>query len=232
MACGPHRRDRRIARLRSRPTGRVRELGNRASEGRDALVLTDMFGATPANIAGRLATRRMWCVPRRQFADAGACGLLSRHAARYAGRQGARGRDQGVCMQWGPPRPPPVACAVAVSECLPVLPPETAPGDCLPALPPDADLTPKDRLGRFVSTPDVADVFQKALQLASSFILHNHTYPRFGGSHANRKKTTIVNKLGCTRARVGQVDATRELPGGKLHELHRLLYQCQEHHGA
>ncbi len=68
----------------------------RLKEENGALVLTDMFGATPANIAARLASVpnvRVLCW--RQSADAGARGLLSHDAARHAGRQSARRGDQG-----------------------------------------------------------------------------------------------------------------------------------------
>jgi PTS system ascorbate-specific IIA component len=102
-----------------------------------------MFGATPANIAGRLAT-----VPNVRVLCGVNLPMLVRAVCYRATPldtlvdKALAGATKGV-HAIGPATPPPVACAVAASECLPVLPPETAPGDCLPALPPDADLTQK-----------------------------------------------------------------------------------------
>jgi PTS system ascorbate-specific IIA component len=113
----------------------------RLKEENGALVLTDMFGATPANIAGRLATLpnvRVLCGVNLPMLVRAVCyratpldTLVDKALA---------GATKGV-HAIGPATP--VACAAAASECLPGLPADAAPGDCLPALPPDADLTQK-----------------------------------------------------------------------------------------
>jgi mannose PTS system EIIA component len=115
----------------------------RLKEDNGALVLTDMFGATPANIAGRLATLpnvRVLCGVNLPMLVRAVCyratpldTLVDKALA---------GATKGV-HAIGPATPAPVACAAALSECLPALPAEAAAGDCLPALPPDADLKQK-----------------------------------------------------------------------------------------
>ena len=115
----------------------------RLKEENGALVLTDMFGATPANIAGRLAT-----VPNVRVLCGVNLPMLVRAVCYRATPletlvdKALAGATKGV-HAIGPATPAPVACAVASSDCLSTLPPDAAPGDCLPALPPGADLTQK-----------------------------------------------------------------------------------------
>ncbi|WP_345812734.1 PTS mannose transporter subunit IIA [Paraburkholderia sp. PREW-6R] len=116
---------------------------DRLKEENGALVLTDMFGATPANIAGRLASApdvRVLCGVNLPMLVRAVCyratpldTLVDKALA---------GATKGV-HAIGPATPPPVAPPAASGDCLPALPPDAAPGDCLPALPEDADLTQK-----------------------------------------------------------------------------------------
>jgi PTS system ascorbate-specific IIA component len=69
----------------------------RAGEEPEALILTDVFGATPCNIAQRLADGVQVKVGRRrQRADALALALLQRRHAGCGGRRARRGATQGV----------------------------------------------------------------------------------------------------------------------------------------
>lgn len=115
----------------------------RLKEENGTLVLTDMFGATPANIAGRLAA-----VPNVRVLCGVNLPMLVRAVCYRATPldtlvdKALAGATKGV-HAIGPAAPAPVTSAAAVGECAPALPPDAAPGDCLPALPPDADLTQK-----------------------------------------------------------------------------------------
>jgi PTS system ascorbate-specific IIA component len=115
----------------------------RLKEENGALVLTDMFGATPANIAGRLATMpnvRVLCGVNLPMLVRAVCyratpldTLVDKALA---------GATKGV-HAIGPATPAPVASTAACGDCLPALPPEAAADTCVPALPEDADLTQK-----------------------------------------------------------------------------------------
>jgi PTS system ascorbate-specific IIA component len=115
----------------------------RLKEENGALVLTDMFGATPANIAGRLAS-----VPNVRVLCGVNLPMLVRAVCYRATPldtlvdKALAGATKGV-HAIGPATPAPAACAAAASECLSALPADAAPGDCLPALPAGADLTQK-----------------------------------------------------------------------------------------
>ncbi|HEY2607196.1 MAG TPA: PTS mannose transporter subunit IIA [Paraburkholderia sp.] len=115
----------------------------RLKEENGALVLTDMFGATPANIAGRLAT-----VPNVRVLCGVNLPMLVRAVCYRATPldtlvdKALAGATKGV-HAIGPATPAPDTSAPASCDCSPALPPDAAPGDCLPALPPDADLTQK-----------------------------------------------------------------------------------------
>ncbi|KAA1015007.1 PTS mannose transporter subunit IIA [Paraburkholderia panacisoli] len=112
----------------------------RLKEENGALVLTDMFGATPANIAGRLAT-----VPNVRVLCGVNLPMLVRAVCYRATPldtlvdKALTGATKGV-HAIGPATPAPVP---ASCDCSPALPPDAAPGDCLPALPAEADLTQK-----------------------------------------------------------------------------------------
>jgi PTS system mannose-specific IIA component len=115
----------------------------RLKEENGALVLTDMFGATPANIAGRLAS-----VPNVRVLCGVNLPMLVRAVCYRATPldtlvdKALAGATKGV-HAIGPATPAPVAPAAASGDCLPALPPEAASSDCLPALPVEADLTQK-----------------------------------------------------------------------------------------
>ncbi|MGF6730562.1 PTS system mannose-specific IIA component [Paraburkholderia youngii] len=112
----------------------------RLKEENGALVLTDMFGATPANIAGRLATEpdvRVLCGVNLPMLVRAVCyratpldTLVDKALA---------GATKGV-HSIGPAAPEPVAASTCPADCLPA---DAAPADCVPALPADADLTQK-----------------------------------------------------------------------------------------
>ena len=112
----------------------------RLKEENGALVLTDMFGATPSNIAARLAT-----LPQVRVLAGVNLPMLLRAVCYRATPldtlvdKALAGGTKGV-HAIGPATPAPEA---ASGGCLPALPPEAASGDCLPALPPEADLTQK-----------------------------------------------------------------------------------------
>jgi PTS system ascorbate-specific IIA component len=115
----------------------------RLREENGALVLTDMFGATPANIAGRLANMpnvRVLCGVNLPMLVRAVCyratpldTLVDKALA---------GATKGV-HAIGPATPEPAKPLATAADCLPALPPDAAPGDCIPALPADADLTQK-----------------------------------------------------------------------------------------
>ncbi|MCC8404287.1 PTS mannose transporter subunit IIA [Paraburkholderia sp. MMS20-SJTN17] len=115
----------------------------RLREENGALVLTDMFGATPANIAGRLANIpdvRVLCGVNLPMLVRAVCyratpldTLVDKALA---------GATKGV-HAIGPATPELVAPPVCAADCVAALPPDAAPGDCIPALPADADLTQK-----------------------------------------------------------------------------------------
>jgi PTS system ascorbate-specific IIA component len=116
----------------------------RLKEENGALVLTDMFGATPANIAGRLASIpdvRVLCGVNLPMLVRAVCyratpldTLVDKALA---------GATKGV-HAIGPATPAAVAPTAESGDCLPALPPDAASGGaCLPALPADADLTQK-----------------------------------------------------------------------------------------
>ncbi|SIT37026.1 Phosphotransferase system, mannose/fructose-specific component IIA [Paraburkholderia ribeironis] len=115
----------------------------RLKEENGALVLTDMFGATPANIAGRLAT-----VPNVRVLCGVNLPMLVRAVCYRATPldtlvdKALAGATKGV-HAIGPAVPACAEPATAAGECVAALPPDAAPGDCLPALPADADLTQK-----------------------------------------------------------------------------------------
>jgi PTS system ascorbate-specific IIA component len=115
----------------------------RLKEENGALVLTDMFGATPANIAGRLAS-----VPNVRVLCGVNLPMLVRAVCYRATPldtlvdKALAGATKGV-HAIGPATPAPVAPPAGSSDCLPALPPEAAAADCLQALPAEADLTQK-----------------------------------------------------------------------------------------
>jgi len=104
-----------------------------------------MFGATPANIAGRLASVpnvRVLCGVNLPMLVRAVCyrtipldTLVDKALA---------GGTKGV-HAIGPATPAPVAPPAESGDCLPALPPAgtAASADCLSALPPEADLTQK-----------------------------------------------------------------------------------------
>ncbi|WP_233799852.1 PTS sugar transporter subunit IIA [Paraburkholderia sp. HP33-1] len=114
----------------------------RLKEENGALVLTDMFGATPANIAGRLAN-----IPDVRVLCGVNLPMLVRAVCYRAipldtlADKALAGATKGV--QAIGPAPEPVAPPAASCDCLSALPPAAAPGDCIPALPANADLTQK-----------------------------------------------------------------------------------------
>ena len=102
-----------------------------------------MFGATPANIAGRLASVpnvRVLCGVNLPMLVRAVCyratpldTLVDKAlAGAHQGRACDRTRDAGARR-----------AHAASGDCLPALPPDAASGDCLPALPAEADLTQK-----------------------------------------------------------------------------------------
>src|SRR6201996_8433432 len=102
----------------------------RLKEENGALVMTDMFGATPSNIAGRLAA-----IPNVRVVTGVNLPMLVRAVCYRAtpldtlvdkALAGATKGGHAI----GPATPAPVA-------------PPVGSGDCLPALPPEADLTQK-----------------------------------------------------------------------------------------
>ncbi|NPT58772.1 PTS sugar transporter subunit IIA [Paraburkholderia elongata] len=118
----------------------------RLKEENGALVLTDMFGATPANIAGRLAS-----VPNVRVLCGVNLPMLVRAVCYRATPldtlvdKALAGANKGI--QAIGPATPAVAPPAGSCECLPAVPPvaaaAAASADCLSALPPEADLTQK-----------------------------------------------------------------------------------------
>ncbi len=101
----------------------------RLKEENGALVLTDMFGATPANIAGRLSTLpsvRVLCGVNLPMLVRAICYRTTPLDTLI--EKALAGATNGV-HAIGPATPTPVA-------------PAAGSGDCLPALPPAADITP------------------------------------------------------------------------------------------
>jgi len=115
----------------------------RLKEENGALVLTDMFGATPANIAGRLAT-----VPDVRVLCGVNLPMLVRSVCYRATPldtlvdKALAGATKGI-HAIGPATPEPATAPAAPCDCPQALPATVAPGDCIPALPADADLTQK-----------------------------------------------------------------------------------------
>jgi mannose PTS system EIIA component len=116
---------------------------DRLREENGALVLTDMFGATPSNIAARLAS-----LPDVRVLAGVNLPMLLRAVCYRATPldtlvdKALAGATKGV-HAIGPATPEPVAPPAESGDCLPALPPDAAPGDCIPALPADADLAHK-----------------------------------------------------------------------------------------
>ena len=121
----------------------ILERARACDTGDGVIVLTDMFGATPANIAGRLAS-----VPNVRVLCGVNLPMLVRAVCYRATPldtlvdKALAGATKGV-HAIGPATPAPVAPPAGSSDCLPALPPEAAAADCLQALPAEADLTQK-----------------------------------------------------------------------------------------
>jgi PTS system ascorbate-specific IIA component len=99
---------------------------DRLKEENGALVLTDMFGATPANIAGRLAT-----IPDVRVLAGVNLPMLVRAVCYRATPldvlvdKALAGATKGIHAV-GPATPPPDACVTSTADCIPALPPDKA----------------------------------------------------------------------------------------------------------
>ena len=163
-----------------------------------ALVLTDMFGATPANIAGRLAS-----VPNVRVLCGVSLPMLVRAVCYRATPldtlvdKALAGATKGVHAM-GPTTPAPVAPSAESGDCLPALPPRPPPltvcKRCRPRGRPDAE----SRLDRVVSGSHGFNhcdwVAQQSRWLAVSPF--TTTLTRASDHHMLQQETTIVNKLG------------------------------------
>jgi PTS system mannose-specific IIA component len=87
----------------------------RLKEENGALVLTDMFGATPSNIAARLATLPQVRVLAVCYRATPLDTLVDKALS---------GATKGV-QTIVPGSPPPPACAPVMGDCVPAMPPET-----------------------------------------------------------------------------------------------------------
>lgn len=116
----------------------------RLKEENGALVLTDMFGATPANIAGRLAADpnvRVLCGVNLPMLVRAVCYRATPLDTLV--EKALAGATKGV-HAIGPVSAAPVETAVARAECMPGVPADTASeACCLPAQRADAELTRK-----------------------------------------------------------------------------------------
>ncbi|CAB3753198.1 PTS sugar transporter subunit IIA [Paraburkholderia solisilvae] len=98
----------------------------RLKEENGALVMTDMFGATPSNIAGRLAT-----LPDVRVVTGVNLPMLVRAVCYRATPldtlvdKALAGATKGI-HTIGPSTPPPVAPIASDADCIPALPPDSA----------------------------------------------------------------------------------------------------------